>query len=132
MLDASAGDARSHGGCGMFRTTVILVGMAAILAGCGARSSNPVAISQPGDKDLTCAQIEEQVRTNNALAIQKAGGNEATVNQNAAAVAVGVLVFWPAMLAMDLSNSEQIELRALQDRNRSLERLYRNKDCQPG
>ncbi len=110
---------------------VVLVGIAAAMSACGARSSNPVAISQPGDKDLTCEQIAGQVQANNTLAVEKAGGKQEVANQNAAAVAVGVLVFWPAMLAMDLSNSEQIELRALQDRNRSLERLYRGKDCQP-
>ena len=91
-----------------------------------------MAISQPGDKDLTCTQIEQQVRANNALAIEKAGGVQATEGQNTAAVAVGTILFWPAFLAVDLSSAEQIELRALQDRNRSLERLYRGKDCQPG
>ena len=110
------------------KTLLILAALAALSA-CGARSSNPVAISQPGDANLTCDQIEAQVKANNALAIQKAGGDEATQNQNAAVIAVGTIVFWPAILAVDLSSAEQIELRALQDRNKSLERLHRNKEC---
>ncbi len=99
------------------------------LAACGARSSNPVAISQPGDDALSCEQIARQVTANNKLAVEKAGGDEATVDTNVAAGAVGALIFWPAMFAIDLSNAEQIELRALRDRNRTLENIYKQKGC---
>lgn len=110
------------------RKCLSFVGLA-FIAACGVRSSNPVSISQPGDKALSCAQIVEQVEANNTLAIEKAGGVQATEDQNVATIAVATVVFWPAMLAIDLSSSDQIELRALRDRNRSLERLHRTKNC---
>ena len=113
----------------MVSKQIACIALVGLVAACGARASNPVAISQPGDKSLTCEQIAVQVKANNDLAVKKAGGDQATIDQNAAAVAVGTILFWPAMLAVDLSNAEQIELRALHDRNKSLERLYKKKDC---
>ena len=82
----------------MVSKQIACIALVGLVAACGARASNPVAISQPGDKSLTCEQIEAQVKANNDLAVKKAGGDQATLDQNAAAVAVGTILFWPAML----------------------------------
>lgn len=100
-----------------------------VLAGCAPRESNPVPIAQPGDDLLTCMQIADQSSANRAEALRLSGADDQTVNENVALGTVGALVFWPAMFAMDLSNADQIELRALQDRNQTLDYLARQKDC---
>ena len=48
---------------------------------------------------------------------------------NVAAGVTSAVLFWPAVFAMDLSNAEQIELRALQDRDKTLTRLEQKKGC---
>lgn len=106
---------------------VILIGIAA----CAARTSNPVAISQPGDTDLTCQQLAEKRKSNRTKAIALAGADRDVESGNVAAGVVSAVIFWPAMFAMDLSNAEQIELRALQDRDRRLADLEKKRGCRP-
>jgi hypothetical protein len=59
---------------------------------------------------------------NHQRAMKLAGEDEALESQNVAAF----LLFTPAI---DLSQSEQIEYRALQDRNKNLDRLRKQKGC---
>ena len=100
-------------------------------AACAARPSNPVAISQPGDAQMSCEQLVAERTSNRRKAAALAGADEDVVTGNVAAGVASALVFWPAVFAMDLSNAEQIELRALQDRDRTLEGLQKQKNC-PG
>jgi hypothetical protein len=116
----------------MLNKSIFFPAIGSVLCACAAAPSNPVAISQPGDASLSCDQIIDQVEANNELAIEKSGADAATVDGNIAKGAIASVIFWPAILAVDLSNSDQIELRALRDRNRSLERLYRKKGCDAG
>lgn len=99
------------------------------VAGCSPRAANPVSISQSGDDLLTCPELAAQAAANRAEALRLSGADDQTVNENVALGTVGVLVFWPALFALDLSNAEQIELRALQDRNETLAYLAQRKDC---
>lgn len=99
-----------------------------VLAACAARQTTPVALSQPGDVTLTCPQIVDEIRSNEAKAIQMAGADDQVVSDNVAAGVVGT-VFWPAFLATDLSNADQIQLRSLRDRNVQLERLHKQRGC---
>ena len=110
----------------MRRIALLLVTMG--LQACAAQPSNPVAISQPGDAELTCSELATQKARNRAKAQQLAGADEDVVDNNVAA-GVASAVFWPAMFAMDLSNTAQIELRALQDRNETLSRLEQARGC---
>jgi hypothetical protein len=50
------------------------------------------------------------------------------VSGNIAAGVVGA-IFWPALLATDLSNADQIQLRALRDRNANLARIREDRGC---
>ncbi len=99
------------------------------LAACPARQATPVQISQPGDGDMTCDQLAEQITRNRAQAGRLVGAEEDTVAGNVAVGVVGTLILWPAWMALDLSNAEQIQFRALQDRNRNLARLQETKGC---
>ena len=100
-----------------------------LVAACGHKPSNPVAISQPGDTALTCQQIESQMTANRHAANTLAGLDSDREATNTAAMVASAVVFWPAVFAIDLSNTEQIEMRALQDRNQNLARMHGKKQC---
>ncbi len=100
-----------------------------LVAGCSARTAEPVRISQAGDADLTCEQIRNEILANRNHAMALAGKDQNVENDNTAAGTVGALVFWPAMFAFDLSQKEQIEMRAYQDRNRHLNYLLNSNKC---
>ncbi len=106
------------------------LGTVLLVAACEARQTTPVAMTQPGDADLTCVQVAAEIKENEAKAIELAGADMDLVSNNVAAGVVGTLV-WPMFLATDLSQSEQIQFRALRDRNANLERIYRDQECPP-
>ncbi|WP_119299805.1 hypothetical protein [Dongia deserti] len=55
------------------------------------------------------------------------GSDNSDRNANIAIGAVGVLLFWPALFALDLSDAERVEIDALHRRNMHLASLAR--DC---
>jgi len=93
-----------------------------LLAACAARQTTPVALSQPGDAALSCKQLDDEFAHNEAEAIRLVGADENVVLRN---IAVGVLSVW----LIDLSNVEQIQFRALRDRNDNLVRIREQRGC---
>ena len=102
---------------------------ALMLTACAARPATPVPQSQAGDATSSCEEIAAEMARNEAEAARLIGADDGVVAGNVAAGVAGT-VFLPALLAIDLSNAEQIQFRALQDRNRTLARLHRERDCQ--
>ena len=98
-------------------------------SGCANRTARPVASYQYGDESKSCeilraelAQIENQAN----LKAQKA---DETDNKNAGMAVVGALLFWPALFAMDMSDSDRIELEALRQRYDALALIAQSKKC---
>ena len=98
------------------------------LAGCGGRAANPIAVAHPGDKDMSCDEIEAEMYDMDARARQLMGEESRKTGKN---VALGVagLFFLVPLFFMDLSDAERHEAQAMQDRGRHLLRLYNKKDC---
>ena len=96
--------------------------LAALVGGCGARKAEPVQTTRATDKILSCSHLdaEHQVNTRRmAHLITEKGAQEANN--------VGFLLLSP--LFLDLSNVEQQEIRALQDRNHQLGLLMGARKC---
>ncbi|MEM6489549.1 MAG: hypothetical protein AAF677_14980 [Pseudomonadota bacterium] len=101
----------------------------ALLAACAAAPSNPVPVAQPRDASMACPAIAAERERNRAEALRLAGTDGRTRDGNVAKGVVGAVVFWPAIFALDLSQSAQIELRALQDRDARLAWLAAERGC---
>ena len=99
-----------------------------LLAACGGRDADPIASKQVGDKDLACGEIEEEL-------IMVQGDVDALIGEKSDSrtenIAWGVagLFFFPLWLGLDLTQAEEVEMRALEKRARELERIARKKDC---
>ena len=78
---------------------------------------------------LSCEQIEDEIKRNEAEAIRLTDVDEKVVSGNIAAGVVGTVFLLPAILAIDLSNAEQIQFRALRDRNANLARIREQRGC---
>jgi hypothetical protein len=111
----------SFGGSRLAQTLVLLPA-ALLLASCAARPANPVATSQPTDTELSCEAIDQELAANETEARGLVNLDDSVVTGNVLSV-----MFFP--YTIDLSQKEQIEFRALYDRNRNLERLKRKKQC---
>ena len=113
------------------RLIVLLALSGAIaVAGCKeTRQANPVQISQPGDAALECQAIAGLQHENRVQAARLAKLDEGVAMGNALAVTISKALFWPAVLGVDMSDVEEIEARALQDRNRRLQEIADAKGC---
>ncbi len=106
-----------------------VAGAAWLLAACAGSTPNPIATTSPADSVMTCeimhAEIGANVQRARGLMEQKAN----TERKNAAAFVGGMLLAWPILLAMDLSERERVEMEGLRSRNEHLARLMRSKGC---
>jgi hypothetical protein len=101
------------------------------LCGCAAREVIPVAMAQPGDSALNCADLKKQIADDSAAqaAYQR---KDKQVEANNVAKNVGAVIPFAglALLAStDLSNEEQVKARALADRIERLQYLAKQKGC---
>src|SRR6266446_5645234 len=90
-------------------TVLALVG-ALNMSACAARSVTPLAMTQPGDDQLDCSQIDDEIKRNQAAANDLLQRDKSVETGN---VAKGVLLGGGllAAMVMDLSNAEQVNAR---------------------
>ena len=105
----------------MVRFALALAAISALSA-CGGRVADPVSTTRASDNLLTCAHIEAERNVNIARAEDLSGENEFAANNN-----FGMLVASP--LFLDLSDTVQKEIVALDARNGQLDALASAKGC---
>jgi len=88
---------------------------AGIGAGCGGRAAQPVASTTPMDATLSCDHLRAERQVNLAR-IADLGGERHDANRDVARLVMDPLV-------IDLSQTEQREIAALEARNQELDRL---------
>lgn len=91
-----------------------------ILAGCA--TPHVVDTKQPGDKKLSCEELEEQIEDANRFE-KKARDERGVTGTNVAAA----VFFWPGLLATYSNAGDAID--AAQERRNHLTKIYEKKDC---
>jgi hypothetical protein len=105
--------------------------LASLLAcpGCAeTKTVDPIQMSQPGDQDLTCGQINDQIYKNQVAGVSFANRAAKAEGSNTAFEVGTIFTLWAAM-GIDLSKEDQIKMRSLQDRNQYLTYLKDEKKC---
>jgi hypothetical protein len=115
-------------GCAVVRLAAIAA-LAWPLANCAARQVTPVAMTQPTDDRMTCPEIDQEMKSNQATAAELLEKNKEVDQANAAKVVASVVLSGWFALTVDLSHEEQIKMRALADRNEALASLKTKKRC---
>lgn len=88
-------------------------------------------MAQPGDDDLSCAALKDQIAANEAAAEDFVRKDKLVEQQNIAKNIGGAIPFLGLLLvsSTDLSNVEQVKGRALVDRDERLTFLAKHKGC---
>lgn len=115
----------------MKKLIAILLSSIIVLGGCAGREANPVAVTQPNDANLSCKELALQIGINNKSISSLMGEKKRSNNNNAVAVGVGAVVFFPALFFMNLKGAEKAEAMAYQNRNLGLLDRYKAKRCKP-
>lgn len=108
---------------------VFAASAALALASCAGRTPAPVSLSQPSDQATSCEGFAAEIAANNSRALSLAQQQSNTNAKNVGAAVVGVLLFPPLLLAMDLSGADGVELQALRARNEHIATLMRQRNC---
>ncbi len=110
------------------RLTVGFSGAALIaLSACGGRSPNPVSRYQIGDEKRACEGLKLEVAHNEQEIIKLLPYEDAT-GKNIALGVTGFFLVVP-LFFMDFKDAEELEIKALRDRNLWLRELASRKDC---
>src|SRR3569833_634424 len=109
--------------------TLATIALTALLAGCAGRAAAPVALNQPSDPDKSCNDLLKEINYNQYLMAREVRESNHVKAGNADYIG-GVSIFMPLYATFyDKGKAQQIELKALQDRNANLTKLAVDKDC---
>jgi hypothetical protein len=89
----------------------------------------PVHLAQPGDDALSCVEIADERLANRKKAAKLAKLDEGVAISNAFAMTLSQVWFWPAIMGVDMSDVEEIEARAIEQRNVRLAGLAKTNGC---
>lgn len=109
-----------------FNSLLITVALITLTA-CGGRNPNPVPRYQMGDEKRSCEGLKIEIAQNEQEIIKLLPREDAT-GKNVALGAAGVLFIVPFFF-MDFKDAEELEVKALRDRNRWLTEVASGKDC---
>lgn len=108
--------------------------LAAALAGCATRSAD--VAPRPADPEAYagwgCERLRGEIDQVQARAADVAYAVDARVGNNMIALGVGVIVFWPALLAMRPDGDEAVELATLKGRYEALRVVSERQGCATG
>lgn len=111
------------------KTTTLALASCFLLAACAGREAHPVALVQPQDDTESCTSIGEEVASDQAK-IVNLGKQRADHNANNAVVgAIGLVLFAPALFALDTTDYERQEMTAFQERDTHLLAIADKKGC---
>lgn len=114
------------------KNSIIALTIAAFaLSACAGRVANPVRIIQDGDAALSCAALKQEIQISNDTLTRLVGDQKSVANKNTAAVALGAVIFFPALFFMNLKGAAAEEAKAMQDRIQGLATRHNNKGCTP-
>jgi len=107
------------------------LGCAVLLLGCAAAKVTPVRMSQPGDENLSCEALRHEIANNTAAAAEFVKLDRRVQDGNIAKGVGGAIPYLGILVlaSSDLSNKEQIQGRALLDRDERLNYLSNQKHC---
>ncbi|GAB5387134.1 MAG: hypothetical protein Alpg2KO_01020 [Alphaproteobacteria bacterium] len=104
------------------------------LIGCASSSSSVSAqyVSEHQYSNLNCDQIALETRRISARVSEISGQQDDAATADAVAMGVGLIVFWPALFALALTDDQEAELGRLKGEYEALERAAISRGCHSG
>ncbi len=104
---------------------------ASLLAGCASKSENVSAahVSTTGYKSYTCEELVTERETLKAKILQVAQAQDSKAGSDAAAVAVGAIVFLPVLLFLAAGDDKSGELSRLKGEFDAVTAVAKDKNC---
>lgn len=109
--------------------TLLALGLMIPLAACSGRLSNPIEVEQAGDFSLSCVALDAEQEGNQKKAVFLQERESAEAAENLSVLALGFNFTRFAYVAFDLSDANEDELAALEERRDRLDALMASRGC---
>lgn len=116
--------------CRTLKVRINALAIVVLLAGCAGRTAVPIETTHAGDQQLSCGQLQAETLRNEQQAQALYEQHKKAGDANIAIGAVGAVLFWPALFALDTGTAEKDEARALEARNAHLRSLSQQQSCE--
>jgi hypothetical protein len=102
-----------------------------VLGGCASRANDIAAayVSPVGYQTYTCDQLALEAQTVSARAATATGAQNQKAMNDAVAMTVGMVVFWPALFMMKGDGAHAAELSRLKGEMEAIQMAARQKQC---
>lgn len=107
---------------------IAFLSMTILLSGCVHTTPMPVAISQPGDANMSCQSIVSEMEDMSNLVKDKDSELNGQVAKNSVLGVTGVFLVVP-LFFMDTSDAKTVEGQAAKNRFKKLQQIYADKNC---
>lgn len=115
----------------MKRLTALIAVSTTFLGGCAEKSSDIAAayVSPTHYQNFSCRQISEEAKRLSSRVSQATGAQDKKAKNDATAVAVGTILFWPALFFIKGDSETAAELSRLKGEMEALEKASIRKGC---
>jgi hypothetical protein len=116
-----------------WRAALALAGAAAMLAGCATRAADvqPLAGNPAEFQAWSCTRMHDEMDRVQQRAVELSWIVDERAGQHVVALGIGLMVFWPALLAMRPDGDESAELARLKGRFEALQSATQRNGCPP-
>lgn len=116
----------------MNRKIVAALTALAFLNGCATQGANVTASYVPPSayEGATCAQLARDLVDVQQQAAALSGQLDTAAGKDAALVAVGLILFWPALFFIGTDKSKESELARLKGSHDAMSKTFRAKGCE--
>jgi hypothetical protein len=111
------------------RKLAAALALVSTLAACAGRTAQPIATALATDADLACSSINAEIAANSTKITETQQERISNRNDNLMIGVAGAVFFWPALLALDVGNHEEVEINALERRNDHLQMIAGQQGC---
>lgn len=114
------------------RKLIAAVTAAAFLAGCATQGANVTAsyVPQSVYDGATCAALARDMVEIQQQAAALSGQLDTAAGKDAALVAVGLILFWPALFFIGSDKSKEAELARMKGSHEAMARTFKAKGCE--
>lgn len=109
--------------------SLLAFGLLIPLAACAGRIPDPIQVEQSGDFGLPCVAIDAEMAGNRAKAQQLAERQDDETAQNLGVATIGFTLFMPAYIGLSLSDANERERAALEQRQDRLTAVRTSRGC---
>lgn len=111
-------------------TTTLIASAALLLGACAPQSSKiqPSYVSPLQYQDYSCKQIRAEIGRVGRRMSEVNGAQDKTASDDSAAMAVGMILFWPALFFID-SSDQRVEVARMKGEFDALEQAAIQKNC---